>query len=199
MTGSAIAETPGMSTSRQKNCNSCVQAKRRCDRRTPCSRCVEKKMTCNYTKSKTATRLGKRAREPTPCTEVLSLESPTYSPLNVSDLAFDLDYLGDLHTRFHPGGAPESTIQTTHDNSDNFLDNFMHPTGGIDSSSSDQWFIRTEESHLPERPITPTNGKVVRAWDKMAMCVSEVYESRPRGGKLTHIPPSFNLTFFVET
>lgn len=34
---------------RQKNCNSCVQAKRRCDRQSPiCSRCAKKNLLCRY-------------------------------------------------------------------------------------------------------------------------------------------------------
>ncbi|KAI1159644.1 hypothetical protein F5B18DRAFT_655445 [Nemania serpens] len=159
-----------MPAPRQKNCDSCVQAKRRCDRRTPCARCVEKKTTCIYSKSKTATRLGKHAREPTPCTEILSLETPTYSPLNVSDLSFDLEYLENIPTGFHAGNAHESTIQAPNNSGDSFMDTFMQFTGSTGSSSSNQWFIRTEESHLPERPATPTDGEVVRAWDKMAMC-----------------------------
>lgn len=181
MSRPAIVASAAMPAPRQKNCDSCVQAKRRCDRRTPCARCVEKKTTCIYSKSKTATRLGKHAREPTPCTEILSLETPTYSPLNVSDLSFDLEYLENIPTGFHAGNAHESTIQAPNNSGDSFMDTFMQFTGSTGSSSSNQWFIRTEESHLPERPATPTDGEVVRAWDKMAMCVSEVYQSRPGG------------------
>ncbi|KAI1118262.1 hypothetical protein F5Y14DRAFT_257652 [Nemania sp. NC0429] len=175
MMGPAVAASAGMSSSRQKNCDSCVQAKRRCDRQTPCSRCVEKKITCVLSKSKTTARLGKRAREPTPCTEVLSQESPTYSPLNVCDLSFDLDNFETISTGFHPSGAPEPAIQTTHDTGDSFLDTFMHFPASIGPSSSDRWFTRTEESYLPDRPATPADGKVVRAWDKMAMCQLEAW------------------------
>lgn len=180
MTGPAVAASAGTFASRQKNCNSCVQAKRRCDRQTPCSRCVKKEMTCNYSSCRTATRLGRRAREPTPYTGVLSLENPTYSPLDVPGLSFDLESLENIPTGFHPGGAPESIIETTHDTGESFMDTFMHFTDSIDSSSSDQWFIRAEESRRPELPVTSTDGEVVRAWKKMAMCVSEVYQC-PRG------------------
>lgn len=41
--------------SKQKNCNGCVQAKRRCDRRTPtCSRCIEKMIPCTWGKPRRA-------------------------------------------------------------------------------------------------------------------------------------------------
>lgn len=46
-----LAAMDRLQRSRQKNCNGCVTAKRRCDRRTPvCSRCVEKMIPCSYGK-----------------------------------------------------------------------------------------------------------------------------------------------------
>lgn len=46
-----MAATPAPARSKQKNCNGCVVAKRRCDRRAPtCSRCAEKMIPCTWGK-----------------------------------------------------------------------------------------------------------------------------------------------------
>ena len=74
----------GSSATRQKNCHSCIRAKRRCDRRTPvCSRCVEKKLRCSYTTVRARGRLdnGHHEQQPTnperpsPCHHVDSFEA----------------------------------------------------------------------------------------------------------------------------
>ncbi len=186
--GSAIAACPSTPASRQKNCNNCVQAKRRCDRRTPiCSRCVEKKTTCVYSKSKTAHRSGKNTREPAAYTETLPLESPAYSPLNIPGLSFDMNYPESISTGFHPEVAVEPTPQSNHDtvSSRNIsMDTFMHFIENNTSSPSDQWLIRTEEDHIPERPATPAEEEVVTAYSKMVACVSRSNELLSRRPKL---------------
>ncbi|KAI8946470.1 hypothetical protein F4801DRAFT_593362 [Xylaria longipes] len=167
MAGSAVAAGADVAASRQKNCNSCVQAKRRCDRRTPvCSRCVEKKLACIYVYSKprTASRPKKRAREPTPCTE---------TPLDFTDLSFDMDYLEDMPTGFHTDVAVESTphsIQDTVFGSDISMDTFMHLIGNSSSSSSDHWLISPEEDQLSQRPSTPADEEVTRGYQQMMVC-----------------------------
>ncbi|KAI0908255.1 hypothetical protein F4823DRAFT_625739 [Ustulina deusta] len=170
----AFTACPSTPASRQKNCNNCVQAKRRCDRRTPiCSRCVEKKTTCVYSKSKTAHRSGKNTREPAAYTETLPLESPAYSPLNIPDLSFDMNYPESISTGFHPEVAVEPMPQSNHDtvSSRNIsMDTFMHFIENNTSSPSDQWIIRTEEDHIPERPATPAEEEVVTAYSKMVAC-----------------------------
>ncbi|KAI0102301.1 hypothetical protein GGR51DRAFT_527770 [Nemania sp. FL0031] len=176
--GATIEASAVVSASRQKNCNGCVQAKRRCDRRTPvCSRCVEKKIACVYTKSRTATRPGKRARQPTPPhTEPLSFGSPAYSPIDIPGLSFDLNYFENIPTSFNTSVGAESTqqsIQDTPTSSDISIDAFMHFMGNNDLSSSDQWLV----NHLPERPSTPADEEVVRGWDKMAACKIESWHT----------------------
>jgi hypothetical protein len=182
--GPTIEASVGMSASRQKNCNSCVQAKRRCDRRTPvCSRCAEKNTACVYSKSKAANRSPKHARQPTPCTEALTLDNLNYSTLDIPNLSFDLNYFENIPASFHPDAATGLTPQSMQDtpsSSDISMDAFMHFAGHNNSSSSDQCLMRTEESHLPERPATPADEEVVRGWEKMASCVSEVREPHPR-------------------
>ncbi|TGJ79089.1 hypothetical protein E0Z10_g9674 [Xylaria hypoxylon] len=156
---SAIEENASIAASRQKNCNGCVQAKRRCDRRTPiCSRCTEKNVACVYKKSKTANRRGKGTRELTPCTEALS---------NIPGLSFDMNYPENIPPGFHP------TPQSNHDtapSSDTFMDNFFRFIDNNSLSSSDQWLIATEDDHLPERPMTPADEEAVMAYRGMAGC-----------------------------
>ncbi|KAI0449894.1 hypothetical protein F5B21DRAFT_492898 [Xylaria acuta] len=166
MTGSAAAANAGMPASRQKNCNGCVQAKRRCDRRTPvCSRCVEKKVACVYSKSRTAGRPEKRAGEPTPCTG---------TSLDFTDLSFDMDYLEDIPTSLHTNVGMEFTpnsIQDTISSSDISMETFMHLIGNSSSSSSDNWLLNnTEEDHLLQRPATPADDEVTRGYQQMMVC-----------------------------
>ncbi|KAI1124552.1 hypothetical protein F5Y10DRAFT_249104 [Nemania abortiva] len=179
--GTTIETSAGTSASRQKNCNGCVQAKRRCDRRVPvCSRCAEKSTTCVYTKSRMANRPGKHARQPTPCTETLSLDSPIYSSLDIPGLSFDLNYLETIPTSFDPDVAIEFTSQSIQDTpsiNGNSMNAFMQFMSDNSASSSDQWLIRTEENHPPERSSTPADEEVVRGWDKMATCKFEAWHA----------------------
>ncbi|KAI0429325.1 hypothetical protein F5Y09DRAFT_310516 [Xylaria sp. FL1042] len=164
--GFAIAASPSTPASRQKNCNSCVQAKRRCDRRMPiCSRCAEKKLACVYSKSRTAHRTGNNSRGLAPCTEALPLDGP--------GLSFDIDCPEGISTGFHPGVAAETTPQSNQDtvsSSDISMDTFMHFLENNISSSSDQWLVHPEEDHLLERPLTPVEEEVGIAYSKMAAC-----------------------------
>ncbi|KAI1758292.1 hypothetical protein F4782DRAFT_19679 [Xylaria castorea] len=172
MAGSAVAANAGMSASRQKNCDGCVQAKRRCDRRTPvCSRCVEKKATCVYSRFRTASRPEKHARKPTPCTE---------SPLDFTDLSFDMDYLEDIPTNFHTNLTIESTpnsIQDTISSNDVSMDTFMKLIGNNNSSSSDHWLSSTEEDYLPERPATPADEEVEKGYQNMMVCKLDAWHA----------------------
>src|SRR5436190_18331607 len=83
--------TDGLPKSRRNNCNSCVQVKRRCDRRTPiCSRCAEKKIACIYGKTKVAGQPDREEFEPSfPSMGVLAFGSLACSP-------------------FSPGGSPDA-------------------------------------------------------------------------------------------
>ncbi|KAI1310717.1 hypothetical protein F5Y03DRAFT_26402 [Xylaria venustula] len=174
--GSAVAPNTGTPASRQKNCNSCVQAKRRCDRRTPiCSRCAEKQTPCIYSSSRAARRKGTNSRETDPYAEALALDgSAAGLPLNIPGLSFDMGYPESmLSAGFHPEVAAEPTPLSNLDTasiSDISMDTFMHFLDSNTSSSSDQWLIRTEGDHLPERPTTPAEKEVVAAYDKMAAC-----------------------------
>ncbi|KAI0518098.1 hypothetical protein F5B22DRAFT_92066 [Xylaria bambusicola] len=172
--GSTATESAGIPTSRQKNCNACVQAKRRCDRRTPvCSRCVQKTLPCVYTKSRPTHRLGENTREPTPLPEALPLQSPAYSPLNIPGVSFDMDYTENMSSGFLPDVAIESTPESH--NSDvpygnTAMGSFLDFIGYNAFSSSDQWLVRNEDEHLPERPPTPADEELLAVQSNMAAC-----------------------------
>src|ERR1700756_664158 len=105
----------GIPASRQKNCNSCVQAKRRCDRRTPiCSRCAEKKIPCVYTKAKAISRSVQRDAETFSYVERSSLGSPACS-FFAPDLTLDVDYLGIMPIDSQPDtAAAAAAAENTH-------------------------------------------------------------------------------------
>ncbi|KAI1422543.1 hypothetical protein F5Y12DRAFT_609193 [Xylaria sp. FL1777] len=175
----AVTENPSTPASRQKNCNSCVQAKRRCDRRTPiCSRCVEKKTACVYSKPKKpkmSRQPGKNAREPAPHAEAPSLQNPPYSPLNLPCLSsFAMNYSESMSTSFPPEVIVESAPQPNHDaasSSNISMDAFMQFIENGTLSSSDQWLIRADDDYLPERPLTPAGKEIMAGYSKMAACL----------------------------
>ncbi|KAI0400293.1 hypothetical protein F4802DRAFT_503901 [Xylaria palmicola] len=183
MTGPTTVMNAG-AASRQKNCNGCVQAKRRCDRRTPiCSRCAEKRATCIYGKARTVVgRLGpRRAREPTPCTQALSLASPAFSPLTFPALSFDMSCLEGMPTDFHPDlAATPQSLQDTVPGGDIPMDAFLHFVDN-GSSSPASWLTSTEKDHLPDLLRTPVDEDVVMRYDKMSACefdASHVYDPK---------------------
>ncbi|EXA31245.1 hypothetical protein FOVG_17486 [Fusarium oxysporum f. sp. pisi HDV247] len=84
--------------SRQKNCDSCVRVKRRCDRRTPiCSRCAAKHLRCNYGKTKRLSRaVGQHQHtEQSSSTDEPPLISSDFTSF-AHELTLNYDFLGDL-------------------------------------------------------------------------------------------------------
>ena len=139
-------------SSRQKNCNGCVQVKRRCDRRAPiCSRCIEKKIPCVYSRRKTD-----RYRDHSEPSATTAFESGHYA--SDPGQAKDLDFLGTLNP-FEPmqNYGVDSTIDDF--GMDSFLD--IMPT-------RDQWLIQNEEM-----PSISGDEAVKGAYEKMGhFCVS---------------------------
>ncbi|KAH9885674.1 hypothetical protein F4778DRAFT_498501 [Xylariomycetidae sp. FL2044] len=125
---------------RQKNCNSCVQAKRRCDRRMPCcTRCAQKSIPCIYSKSKKAT-----GTEPSYCLlsnssssnvhESRFPPSSTFAAPDIGGMPVDVDVDVDVHF----GGAefaappppPPLDILSGGDGGDDFhVDSFIDMLG----------------------------------------------------------------------
>ncbi|KAK5626139.1 hypothetical protein RRF57_001854 [Xylaria bambusicola] len=172
--GSAATESASVPASRQKNCSACVQAKRRCDRRTPiCSRCLQKTLPCVYAKSRSTYRPGKNAREPTPLLEALPLQSPAYSPLNIPGFSFDTEYPESMSSRFLPDVTVESTPRSHNGGtpySITAMSSFLDFIGNSTLSSSDQWLVCNEDEHLPERPTTPADEELLADLSKMIAC-----------------------------
>ncbi|KAK3934077.1 hypothetical protein QBC46DRAFT_274519 [Diplogelasinospora grovesii] len=168
------AVAPSISASRQKNCNSCVQGKRRCDRRTPvCSRCAAKQIPCTYSKT------TKIASQPdaTPCPEALSFSfgSPADS-LFTPNLSFDMTCLDNLDFAATP--APQSVMnRDAPDGGDipmgSFNFNNLMGINSPPSPSPDQWLIPTANHEVAastesERPSTPADEEIARTYAKMS-------------------------------
>lgn len=171
------AVAAGVSGSRQKNCNSCVQTKRRCDRRTPiCSRCAEKKIPCAYGKARVSNHNERQDIRPEPHSEVLQFGSPVVSlfdsvpPFEVNCLdSLPMDSLPDTHG---PASQPVPCAFVSRDVS---VDAFMDFVGNGDPSSPDRWLVPIDETLLIERSGTPADEEIKNSYQKMAsFCVGQV-------------------------
>jgi hypothetical protein len=161
-----------MPAPRQKNCNSCVQAKRRCDRQTPtCSRCAEKMIPCVYSKAKINGRSARHSGASNASTSSLALGVVDY-PLMSSDFSIDVDYLDSMTKEFLPDFANCPSNQSPFDstiNEDTYMDPLLDLIPGNRSSSPSQWLIRTETDHVSK---SQTNEIRVRNCAVMTGCVS---------------------------
>ncbi|RYP15869.1 hypothetical protein DL765_005445 [Monosporascus sp. GIB2] len=167
--------TGGLSKSRQKSCNGCVQARRRCDRRTPaCSRCAEKKTACIYGKTKVA---SQHAREefgpPSPPTGRRAFGSPACAPFAPGESP-DVNYLGIMPTdsQFGVATAPTESMQdyvmdTTIDG-DISMDPFIDLMGDSITPTQGQWLVQIEQGPVTERPSSPADEEIIRSYQKMA-------------------------------
>ncbi|KAJ0124284.1 hypothetical protein J7T55_005622 [Diaporthe amygdali] len=156
--------------SRQKNCNGCVQTKRRCDRRTPvCSRCAERKIPCAYGKTRVASHAEHMEVESTPRTEVPQFGSPG-APHFDSIESLELGYFGSLPV----ASLPDTTCLASQpvvgpfDSGDIPMDTFMELIDNDTSTARDQWLAPLDENLVTERPGTPADEEVARTYEKMA-------------------------------
>lgn len=170
----------GNAASRQKNCNACVQAKRRCNRRAPvCSRCVEKKVACIYEKTRAAvsSQPGNENFEVEPYMESLDF-AHSFSP----GLSLDPDFLGAMPTDFQTGTAtaeplPSSVMDATR-SGDAHIDPLMWLFDGDMTVDKDQWLISSDPEPTTDRPNSPAAGGTLLAYQKMSkFCVSPVQQS----------------------
>ena len=162
--------------SRQKNCNACVQSKRRCDRRTPiCSRCLGRKISCAY--GKAPADIGTESRDKSigfaPYMGSLEFGGSAGSPFP-PDLSLDVDYLeAQLCAPIAESLRTSAMDAVSNEDSPNYP--FM---GLLDSSitgSSQQWLVPTDPVPIAERPSSPADGGAQKAHQKMAkLCVSLV-------------------------
>lgn len=169
------AVAAGVLGSRQKNCNSCVQTKRRCDRRTPvCSRCAEKKIPCAYGKVRASNHTGHQEMRASSHMETLEFGSTGVSlfdsvpPYEIG--CFDtlpLDSSSDV-----PGPAPQS-VPSAFVNDDVPMDNFMDFLENDNPSIPDRWLVPVDDNVAIERPGTPADEEITNSYQKMApFCVS---------------------------
>ena len=183
--------TDGLPKSRQKNCDNCVQAKRRCDRRTPiCSRCVEKKIACTgmYGKTKVASQPDGGEFEPSsPSMGRLAFGSPLRSPF-APGRSPDVNYLGFMPMDSQFGVATTATesiqnygMDATVDG-DIPMDPFINFMGNSITPTQDQWLLQIEQGPVTERPSSPADEEIIRAYEKMAdFCVSPIQLPLPVG------------------
>lgn len=185
--GGAIA------ASRQKNCTACVQAKRRCDRKTPiCKRCADKNIDCVYARTSAAS--SSHAPEPTtfpPASMDMNVDGLQFQGSTSSTFSFspgpplDMDYLD-----FIPMGS--QTISSTAlsldpstldaaDPGNPQVDHVMDMLDGSLDPSLHQSLVPTDHGSAIDRSGSPVDEGTLTAYDKMApICVSPVEPSRPR-------------------
>ena len=189
-------------SSRQKNCNSCVQAKRRCDRRTPlCSRCVEKKIPCIYAKTRTIRQSVQQDAETSGYMEGPSFGSPACGSFFAPDLTLDVDYLGTMPMDSQPdvaafvaGDTFDNLVMDVDGSGDFHMDPFTSLTGNDSTSLRDQWLAPFEQESMTERPSSPADKEIVTAYQKMnGFCVSLNSTTLYMG--LPAIAPLINLCF----
>jgi hypothetical protein len=157
---------------RQKNCNSCVQAKRRCDRLTVCSRCMQKGLLCLYSGDSFDT-----------------LADDQLLPLDTSAcLTGGMDFCGDeqwtesfsgySNSMSNPSTLPWCDLQGRSCGVQSELE-LLNTNSSMELVSTfDKSTLPT--SHLAEhinpdqrRPATPADDEIFRSYDNMAgICVS---------------------------
>lgn len=177
MTSPAVAA--GVLGSRQKNCNNCVQTKRRCDRRTPiCSRCAERKVPCVYGKARVSHHTVHQQTQSSPHTEMFQFDSPDVSFLDTVTL-FDTGCIDSLPLAPHPDAGPSS--QTTSNacvREEIAIDDFMELVGNENIPSPKRWLVPVDENLPIERPGTPADEEIMIGYQKMAsFCVGSMFRS----------------------
>lgn len=192
----------GVLGSRQKNCNSCVQTKRRCDRRSPvCSRCAEKNTPCVYGKARAPNRNEQQDIRPSSQAGVLPFNSPDVSLFDyVSPFeAGCFDGLRMNSVPDPPGSAPQP-VPTAFVNEDISMDNFIEFVRNEDPSSAGRWLVPADQNLAIDRPGTPADEEITNSYQKMAsFCVSPgqirffMCKWVHCSGKLNNVRMMFNL------
>lgn len=171
---------------RQKNCNGCVQAKRRCDRSMPiCSRCAEKKVACIYGKASHEHQSGEEA-------ELMDFSMTAQAIGSSASTPAGFAWSADLN----PGEGSTTPFMLNANAAESFQNYLMDPSidvelpfdGSLDlvgnhASNQDQWLVHVDPEPSQERSTSPIDDEVLQAYDKMAgVCV-----------RLTQIQVSFQF------
>lgn len=173
------------SKSRQKNCNGCVQAKRRCDRSTPiCSRCAEKRIACSYAKPASELSSGgeSRSMDVSMSGQLLGTSADTLMPFDWST--------GPTHDD-EASGPFMLNLNAT----ESLQDFLMDPSIDVDLPSHgslglvdyygpdkpSQWIAQVNQNASDERSVSPVDEEVLRSYDKMGpVCVRLARAEIPR-------------------
>lgn len=165
----------GVLGSRQKNCNSCVQTKRRCDRRTPvCSRCAEKNTPCVYGKARAPNRNEQQDIQPSSQAAALQFSTPDDSLFDFVS-PFEAGCFDRLHMNSVPipPGSVAQPAPTAFVSEDISMDNFVEFVRDENPPSADRWLVPAEQSLAIDRPGTPADEEIMSSYQKMAsFCVS---------------------------
>lgn len=173
------AATGGPLKRRQKNCNSCVQAKRRCDRRSPlCSRCAKKNTACEYGKLGNRSDVNGGAEGLSPgSTRRLSFGSLPCS-LFVPDLSPNLDHLGFMPERSQADrtasglGSVQDFMMDMDPSVDISLNRLDDYTGNTALAMQDQWLVQNPQAPYIDCSSTKADEEIMRAYKKMTpLCV----------------------------
>ncbi len=187
--------------SRQKNCTACVQAKRRCDRRTPiCKRCADKNINCVYARTSVATSSH---------TPEAANALPAYMDMNTDDLQFggstpspfsfspgpslDIDYLNfmpmDSQTLASASLSLDPSALDAADTDNHPMDPFMDMLNDSIDPNLHRSLVSADRGSTIDRPYSPADEGTLTAYNKMApICVSPVEPSDPQ-------QPSSSLSF----
>ncbi|KAF2102641.1 hypothetical protein NA57DRAFT_33505 [Rhizodiscina lignyota] len=160
--------------SRQKNCNGCVQGKRRCDRRTPiCSRCAKKNIPCIYTRSKTPGQLMNQIARQSSGAAPLSNEH-LICPLLASRQSLNLEPLEATPTDVRPyatiAARSESipiSSTTAAGIADDPMSLFTNWMSSGSMSPGHPLLVSFDQSPAFERPSSPLDMKNAMAYQKM--------------------------------
>lgn len=152
----------GAPATRQKNCNICVQAKRRCDRRVPtCTRCANKLIACSYSKPVVSARPGTNLYKPSASPPVMSDQQPMPigSQFNLATVDYTQDFVMD--TCFDAQLSMDPVV--------NLMDSSV-------TGKDEGWLFQPEHGPMDERPSSPIDDTIIRAMAKMAnACVRSLH------------------------
>ncbi|KAK6063153.1 hypothetical protein SCUP515_12679 [Seiridium cupressi] len=160
--------------SRKKNCDNCIQGKRRCDRQTPsCSRCAKKEILCIYSKTVSAS-------DPTQDLELmtynqdLETDETGYSLFHPGS-SHNVDHTGGLSTNPHRNDAIEYTPRRagpTTSSGNTVLDDLLGMVNNNREPIFDQWLVAGNENLLGERLGLPVVEEITGTHEKMSsFCV----------------------------
>lgn len=167
-------------SSRQKSCKSCVQGKRRCDRRLPlCSRCAKRSIPCVYAGPKTLRQFASPVVRQSSAVTLLPNEDLAYSLLH-SDLVPNLRHLESASTEIGLHAAVMAMSESTPtlnmiptnipDDPMSLFTNWMSSEGMSPGHLS---LTPVDQNLMFERPSSPLDKKNAMAYENMGeFCVS---------------------------